>query len=232
MNSVKPFIPCPEEYDSLCKNLWLRLILKTKPYLSNFTHIYPYTMMRIKAQDLSTVGTPASGKSTAPITPPYEPSQPETPRTPGTPGTPGTPRSPKTINNTQFAESLRKSLLESVPSSPKQPEPSSLMFSGMELPSSLFSFLSQSQPDLVKKRTGMSPKRAPHSPKRRKNSLTSAVVEPKKVIEWDDDELVLYGQEKVFSFSGYQLQMGSLLAILYAAARILQLPLLARDFEL
>ena len=183
-------------------------------------------MMRIKAPELSIPGTPHSEKS-AVATPPNELSE-------KLYSALSSPSSPKTLNQTQLAESLRRSLTET--QSPPSPKPSSgsqsMLFSGMELPDSLLSFLSQSQPDLVKKRTGVSPKRVPRSPKKRKNSLSLAVVEPKTAIEWDDDELVLYGQEKVFSFSGYQLHMGSLLGLLYAASRVLQLPFFARDFEL
>ena len=49
---------------------------------------------------------------------------------------------------------------------------------------------------------------------------------------WDDEEKVIYGREKVFSFSGYQLQMSSLIGLMYAAARVLRLDWVARDFEL
>lgn len=44
--------------------------------------------------------------------------------------------------------------------------------------------------------------------------------------------MVVYGREKVFSLSGYQLRMVSLLGILYAACRVLRVDLLARDIEL
>ena len=36
-----PHVTCPEEYNALCKKIWLKLILLSKPYLSTFTHIYP-----------------------------------------------------------------------------------------------------------------------------------------------------------------------------------------------
>ena len=49
---------------NLCKNIWLRLVMKSKPYLSTFTHIYPYTMMRIKTPaGFSIPTTPKSEKS-------------------------------------------------------------------------------------------------------------------------------------------------------------------------
>ena len=49
---------------------------------------------------------------------------------------------------------------------------------------------------------------------------------------WDDEEKIAYGREKVFSYTGYQLQLQSLIGILYASARILHLDLLPRDFQL
>ena len=65
--------------------------------------------------------------------------------------------------------------------------------------------------------------------RRRSSSKSDFSIES---IHWDDDELVVYGREKVFSLSGYQLRMVSLLGILYAACRVLRVDLLARDIEL
>lgn len=214
---------------NLCKNIWLRLVMKSKPYLSTFTHIYPYTMMRIKTPaGFSIPTTPKSEKSEKAIdSDDHLFSENE--------------NASQTLDSIQLIESLRKSIL-SQPSSPEHSSPqatpsASQLFSGMELPESLRSFLSQTQTQTQttsKKRSQPgSPKHKTKSPKRsRKNSLSSAVVKPASTIEWDDNEIVLYGREKVFSFSGYQLRMISLLGILYAANRILQFPLLARDFEL
>lgn len=135
------------------------------------------------------------------------------------------------------SQSQHRTPTPSPPGSPKhsQPESPKLMFSGLQLPASLRSFISQTLPEKVKKRSRPnSPRRSRvQSPKRsRRNSFTNAIVKPKSTIHWDDDEIVFYGREKVYSLSGYQLQMSSLLGILYATTRILQIPLLARDFEL
>lgn len=184
-------------------------------------------MMRIK--------TPAG--LSAPLTPKSEqsPSPPPDPSDAKLFSDMETPEATQQLDSAQLSQSLQNSIREaiSIPQSPKRD--ASLLFSGMELPESLRSFLSQTQPEAVKKRLKPdSPKRKGKSPKRsRRNSLTSAVVKPPTTaIQWDDDEIVLYGREKVFSFSGYQLQMSSLLGVLYAASRILQLPFFARDFEL
>lgn len=73
------------------------------------------------------------------------------------------------------------------------------------------------------------------SQRRRKGSTTGETLLPNEddnVLYWDDEEKVIYGREKVFSYTGYQLQLVSLIGILYAAARILRLDWVARDFEL
>lgn len=231
MQSVKPYIPCPEEYDSLCKSIWLRLILKSKPYLSTFTHIYPYTMTRIKPPSgMSIPGTSSLEKGSK--SPPPELDGRLFPDSQSSQEKQSQP-----LDSSQLIASLQNTQNNSPlsPQSPRIADSSQMVFSGMELPESLRSFLSQTQPSMVKKRIQPdSPKRKGRvSPKRsRKNSLTSAVVKPSTIMHWDDDELVLYGREKVYSFSGYKLQMGSLLGVLYLTSRILQLPLFPRDFEL
>lgn len=228
---MKPFVPCPEEYDSLCKSIWLRLILKSKPYLSTFTHIYPYTMMRIKPPSgMSIPGTPSLDKGFK--SPPPESNERLLPDSQSLQQSQS-----QQLDSSQLIASLQNTQSNTPlsPQSPDHTDSSQMVFSGMELPESLRSFLSQTQPSMVKKRIQPdSPKRKGRvSPKRsRKNSLTSAVVKPSTIMHWDDDELVLYGREKVFSFSGYKLQMGSLLGVLYLTSRILQLPLFSRDFEL
>ena len=73
------------------------------------------------------------------------------------------------------------------------------------------------------------------SQRRRKGSTPEDPLLPLEddhVLYWDDEEKVIYGREKVFSYTGYQLQLVSLIGILYAAARILRLDWVARDFEL
>ena len=127
----------------------------------------------------------------------------------------------------------------------------STLFSGMELPLSLRSIysqtLSQSEELFSKSKKKSSQKRrrssvfdsatsnTDHSgsDKVNKNKNKKENVLPDDTgLFWDDEEKVIYGREKVFSFSGYQLQMISLLGLLYAAARILRLDWVARDFEL
>ena len=73
------------------------------------------------------------------------------------------------------------------------------------------------------------------SQRRRKESTPEGPLLPLEddhVLYWDDEEKVIYGREKGFSYTGYQLQLVSLIGILYAAARILRLDWVARDFEL
>ena len=127
------------------------------------------------------------------------------------------------------------------------------LFSGMELPLSLRSIYSQT---LSQSEELFSKSKKKSSQKRRCSSIndtsttinanrgsnTSNDSDQKNKIDnilpddtglfWDDEEKVIYGREKVFSFSGYQLQMISLLGLMYAAARILRLDWVARDFEL
>ena len=116
------------------------------------------------------------------------------------------------------------------------PDSSAFTFSGMELPLSLRSLMSSQLTKSPARSASHSPKRSAagtpeRGKKRRRGSLTSGTFNVKS-IHWDDDELVVYGQEKVFSLSGYQLQMISLLGILYAACRLLRMRFVARDFEL
>ena len=131
----------------------------------------------------------------------------------------------------------------------------STLFSGMELPLSLRSIysqtLSQSEELFSKSKKKGSQKRrrssindsaTPANPNHRGSESESEnktnkhkkenVLPDDTGLFWDDEEKVIYGREKVFSFSGYQLQMVSLLGLLYAAARILRLDWVARDFEL
>lgn len=120
---------------------------------------------------------------------------------------------------------------------------STFTFSGMELPLSLRSLMSSQVAKSQKRSASSSPRRsAGNTPRRsagntpersrkrrRSSSKSDFSIES---IHWDDDELVVYGREKVFSLSGYQLRMVSLLGILYAACRVLRVDLLARDIEL
>ena len=122
----------------------------------------------------------------------------------------------------------------------------STLFSGMELPLSLRSIYSQT---LSQSEELFSKSKKKSSQKRRRSSINlmnankannntggdnrnETVLPDDTGLFWDDEENVIYGREKVFSFSGYQLQMMSLLGLLYASARILRLDWVARDFEL
>ena len=229
-----PFVDCPEEYNSLCKRIWLRLIVTSKPYLSTFTHIYPYTMTRIKP------ATPIAKEQKVDLLFPdtdiniLSPSNHSDAPTPDI-RTPSAPSSPALLPRTASPKLSIPPL--SIPDS------STFTFSGMELPLSLRSLMSSQLAKSPSRSTATSPKRNSSTPnsshtttpdrnkKRRRGSLTSGTFSVKS-IHWDDDELVVYGREKVFSLSGYQLQMISLLGILYAACRLLRMRFVARDFEL
>lgn len=105
----------------------------------------------------------------------------------------------------------------------------------MELPLSLRSLMSSQVAKSQKRSAGNTPRRsAGNTPERSRKRRRSASKSDFSIesIHWDDDELVVYGREKVFSLSGYQLRMVSLLGILYAACRVLRVDLLARDIEL
>lgn len=237
---------CPEEYNSLCKRIWLRLIVTSKPYLSTFTHIYPYTMTRIKP------ATPIAKEQKVDLLFPdtdvklLSPNNRSDAPTPDI-RTPSAPSSPALLPRTASPKLSLPPL--DIPLS--LPDSSAFTFSGMELPLSLRSLMSSQLTKSPARSASHSPKRSATSPrysaanspkrsaagtpergkKRRRGSLTSGTFNVKS-IHWDDDELVVYGQEKVFSLSGYQLQMISLLGILYAACRLLRMRFVARDFEL
>ncbi|KAM7456902.1 hypothetical protein BLSTO_02340 [Blastocystis sp. subtype 1] len=246
VESVTPFVECPEEYNSLCKRIWLRLIVTSKPYLSTFTHIYPYTMTRIKP------ATPIAKEQKVDLLFPdtdvklLSPNNRSDAPTPDI-RTPSAPSSPALLPRTASPKLSLPPL--DIPLS--LPDSSAFTFSGMELPLSLRSLMSSKLTKSPARSASHSPKRSATSPrysatnspkrsaagtpehgkKRRRGSLTSGTFNVKS-IHWDDDELVVYGQEKVFSLSGYQLQMISLLGILYAACRLLRMRFVARDFEL
>lgn len=195
-----PHVTCPEEYNALCKKIWLKLILLSKPYLSTFTHIYPYTMCK------------------------EIPTEPGTLKGTETPSGMGTPKKPR-LNS--FTESLRPRLNSLAESSLSQASSGSLMLSGLLIPKSLSSLVTQTQADALLEKSQQ-------SQRSRKGSVTddSASDMDDVATYWDDEEKIAYGREKVFSYTGYQLQLPSLIGILYAAARILHLDLLPRDFQL
>ena len=83
----------------------------------------------------------------------------------------------------------------------------------------------QSSPDI---RSNQS---SPKSRERTPRKSPRRTIKPSK-IKWNDEEIIVYGTDKNYSFSGYQLRLISLLGILYAASRILRLSFVARDFEL
>lgn len=178
-----PFVSCPEEYNNLCKQIWLKLILSTKPYLSTFTHIYPYTLRK-----------PA-------------PSEPPTPKRQKQPEI----SVPDIIPSSQLSQGD--------------------VFSGMEIPMFLKGFL----PRIRSQTEELIEKSQKKSQRKRKGPTAKGTLLPMEddhVLYWDDEEKVIYGREKVFSYTGYQLQLVSLIGILFAAARILRLDWVARDFEL
>lgn len=224
------FVPCPDEYEELCKRIWLRLLIISKPYLSSFTHIYPYTRTKIAlhphdAPHQSAPSTPRDSPS------PRDSSSQLFPSTPPLSSPSSRTRSPSGTSPGSISAVLRSNLLKlssrrrSPHRSPSRtPTGSGIVVSGMELPASLQVMLSQLLPHKPRSKTP-SPSSSP-SGKRKSWDPTDTKI------EWDDPELVIYGREKVYSFSGYQLRLTSLLGILYAASRVLKLSLVARDFEL
>ena len=130
-------------------------------------------------------------------------------------------------NGNSFTESLRPRLNSLAESSLSQASSGSLMLSGLLIPKSLSSLVTQTQADALLEKSQQ-------SQRSRKGSVTddSASDMDDVATYWDDEEKIAYGREKVFSYTGYQLQLPSLIGILYAAARILHLDLLPRDFQL
>ena len=143
--------------------------------------------------------------------------------------------SPQSSLSSKLFEELTNSSQKRLSSDDSSMNPASV--SGLSLPLFMQSALKQ----LYAAKTGLksaqsspeirSDRSSPKSRERTPRQSPHHTLKPSK-IKWNDEELVVYGTEKNFSFSGYQLRLISLLGILYAASRILRLSFVARDFEL